>query len=103
VLKINNKGPGRNKSEQNQSKRALDESLKGGFFYHPIDEDLSLGTPERKKPLEGSAPGYSYSDFAIAANLWSAHKQGRHGERFHIRSMASVAEKGRSATGQPVL
>jgi hypothetical protein len=40
--------------EQNQSKRALDESLKGGFFL-------------RKKPLEGIAPGYSYSDFAIAS------------------------------------
>jgi hypothetical protein len=39
--------------EQNQSKRALDESLKGGFFL-------------RKKPLEGIAPGYSYSGFAIA-------------------------------------
>jgi putative alpha-1,2-mannosidase len=38
--------------EQNQSKRALDESLKGGFFL-------------RKKPLEGIALGYSYSDFAI--------------------------------------
>jgi len=38
--------------EQNQSKRALDESLKGGFFL-------------RKKPLEGIASGYSYSGFAI--------------------------------------
>jgi hypothetical protein len=24
----------------------------GGFFFHPSDEDLSPGTPERKKPLE---------------------------------------------------
>jgi hypothetical protein len=40
--------------EQNQSKRALDESLKGGFFL-------------RKKPLEGSAIGYTYSDFALGA------------------------------------
>ena len=40
--------------EQNQSKRALDESLKGGFFL-------------RKKPLEGAAPGYSYSGFALCA------------------------------------
>jgi beta-mannosidase len=39
--------------EQNQSNRALDESLKGGFSL-------------RKKPLEGSAIGYSYPDFAIA-------------------------------------
>jgi hypothetical protein len=38
--------------EQNQSKRALDESHKGGYFL-------------RKKPLEGIAPGYSFSGFAI--------------------------------------
>jgi hypothetical protein len=40
--------------EQNQSKRALDESLKGGFFL-------------RRNPLEGCATGYSYSDFAVGA------------------------------------
>ena len=40
-------------TEQNQSKRALDEYLKGGFSL-------------RKKPLEGGAPVYSNSDFAIA-------------------------------------
>jgi hypothetical protein len=45
--------------EQNQSKRALNEYLKGGFFL-------------RKKPLVGCAPGYSYSDFAIAAVRESA-------------------------------
>ena len=45
--------------EQNQSKRALDKNLEGGFFL-------------RKKPLEGCAPGYSYSDFAIAARRWFA-------------------------------
>jgi hypothetical protein len=44
--------------EQNQSKRALDESLKGGFFL-------------RKKPLEGIASGYSYSGFAIGHNKTS--------------------------------
>ena len=66
--------------EQNQSNRALDKNLKGGFYFHPSDEDLSLGTPvttpsskdrslgtpERKKPLQGCAPVNSYSDFAIA-------------------------------------
>ena len=40
------------RQEQNQSNRALDKRLKGGFYL-------------RKKPLEGCAPGYSYSDFAI--------------------------------------
>ena len=39
--------------EQNQSKHALNKNLKGGFYL-------------RKKPLDGCAPGYSYSDFAIA-------------------------------------
>jgi hypothetical protein len=31
---------------------ALDGSAKGAFFFHPIDEDLSLGTPVEEKPLE---------------------------------------------------
>jgi hypothetical protein len=66
--------------EQNQSKRAIDESIEGGFYFHPIEEksldgdpgnhpsskDRSMGTPERKKSLEGCAIGYSYSDFAMA-------------------------------------
>ena len=43
----------------------FNESLKGGFYFHPSDEDLSLGTLVMKKPLEGSASGYSYSDFAV--------------------------------------
>jgi hypothetical protein len=25
--------------------------VRGGIFFHPIDKDLSLGTPERKMPL----------------------------------------------------
>ena len=44
--------------EQNQSIRALDEGLKGGFFL-------------RKKPIEGCAPGYSYSGFAMGAPLFA--------------------------------
>jgi hypothetical protein len=27
--------------------------MQGGSHFHPIDEDLSLGIPVRKKPLEG--------------------------------------------------
>jgi hypothetical protein len=42
--------------EQNQSKRAHDKNLKGGFFL-------------RKNPLEGCATGSSYSDFALAAKV----------------------------------
>jgi hypothetical protein len=37
--------------EQNQSKRALAERTRGGFYFHPSDEDLSLGARVRKKPL----------------------------------------------------
>jgi hypothetical protein len=48
--------------EQNQSKRALVENLKGGFFL-------------RKKPLEGIAPGYSYSDFALISHARSSSRR----------------------------
>jgi hypothetical protein len=27
------------------------EFVEGGFYFHPNDEDLSLGTPAREKPL----------------------------------------------------
>jgi hypothetical protein len=43
--------------ERNQSKRALVESIKGGCYFHPTDEDLSAGTPVRKKPLGEVASG----------------------------------------------
>jgi hypothetical protein len=29
----------------------IGKSVRGGFYLHPSDEDLSLGTPLRKKPL----------------------------------------------------
>jgi hypothetical protein len=28
------------------------EVLKGGLDFNPTDEDLSVGTPEREKPLD---------------------------------------------------
>jgi hypothetical protein len=31
--------------------------FKVAFYFHPSDEDLSLGTRLRKKPLEGFASG----------------------------------------------
>jgi hypothetical protein len=34
--------------------------VKGGFYFHPGDVDLSPGTPERKKPLSIVLPEYSY-------------------------------------------
>jgi hypothetical protein len=45
------------------------EASKGGFYFHPSDKDLSLGTPEMKKPLEFMLSVYSNSENAIAA--WS--------------------------------
>jgi hypothetical protein len=52
--------------EQNQNQCALTKRLKGGFFFHPSDEDLSPGTPAGKSHLAASLSGYSYSDFAIS-------------------------------------
>ncbi len=35
--------------ERNQSKRVHAESFLGGFYFHPSDEDLWLGTPVKEK------------------------------------------------------
>ncbi len=43
--------------EQNQNSRAEAKGLQGGIYFHPCDEDLSQGTPERKKPLGWRAFG----------------------------------------------
>jgi hypothetical protein len=52
--------------ERDQSKHSLSQSLEGGFYFHPGDEDLSLGTPVRGKiHLASLAPGYIYSGSAI--------------------------------------
>jgi hypothetical protein len=37
--------------EQFSNSRTLTNSVQGGFYFHPSDEDLSLETPDRKKPL----------------------------------------------------
>src|ERR1035437_3088545 len=37
--------------ERFSSSRGVSGTVQGGFYFHPSDEDLSLGTPERKKPL----------------------------------------------------
>jgi hypothetical protein len=36
---------------------ALSGIVQGGIHFHPSDENLSLGTPERKMPLEASGFG----------------------------------------------
>ena len=35
--------------ERNQSKRALTRNVRSGFLFHPTDQDLSVGTPEKEK------------------------------------------------------
>jgi hypothetical protein len=39
--------------------------VQGGFYFHPSDKDLSLGTPERKKPLELRVPVKSRIENAV--------------------------------------
>ena len=41
----------------------------GGFYFHPTDEDLSVGTPEMKKPRSIHGFGYSNSETAIDAGV----------------------------------
>jgi len=43
--------------------------MQGGFFFHPSDEDLSLGTPDMKKPLECVLSVYTNSETAIVLLL----------------------------------
>jgi len=57
--------------ERNQSKRALAESVRCGFFL-------------RKKPLSGIASRYSYSDFAIAERTAGAVYSGCSGTRVDV-------------------
>ncbi len=37
-----------------------------GFYFHPSDEDLSLGTPEREKPLDCTVSVKSRIENAVA-------------------------------------
>ena len=62
-------------------------AVKGGFFFHPSDEDLSPGTPERKKPLECVLSVYTNSDNALTRNRGNqnrgrGHFGGRRGFSF---------------------
>jgi len=49
-------------------------SIQGGFYFHPSDEDLSLGTPLRKKPTRRFACGYTCSGFALAEPVGAARR-----------------------------
>jgi len=50
--------------------------LEGGFYFHPSDEDLSLGTPLRKKPLGSMDSVYSHSENAIAGDQTGTPRTG---------------------------
>lgn len=51
--------------ERSQRKRTLAIGVRGGFYFHPSDIDLSPRTPDRKKPLDIVLPVYSYSGFSV--------------------------------------
>jgi hypothetical protein len=42
------------------------KGVQGGFYFHPSDKDLSLGTPERKKLLELWVPVKTRIENAVA-------------------------------------
>jgi hypothetical protein len=42
--------------------------VQGGFFFHPSDEDLSPGTPEKKKPLSGCGFGVEQLENRLLAD-----------------------------------
>ena len=42
--------------DQNQSKRARGECKRGGFFFHPSDENMSPGTPVEGKSHFAALP-----------------------------------------------
>ena len=47
--------------------------VRGGFFFHPSDEDLSPGTPERKKPLESNGFGVHQLENSYSCSLTTNH------------------------------
>jgi hypothetical protein len=40
--------------DQFSNSRKLDDSVQSGFYFHPSDEDLSLGTPVEKSHLRAA-------------------------------------------------
>ncbi len=44
-------------------------AVKGGFFFHPSDQDPSPGTPVMKKPLECVLSVYSNSETAVVGQI----------------------------------
>ena len=81
--------------ERFQSLLALLASVKSGGYFHPADEDLSVGTPDRKTPLGIRVPGYSNSGTAVARAMtfWFL---------LCAQSMAGVAQQSSAAAPTPV-
>ena len=56
----------RNAIEQNQIHVPRRRVVQGGFYFHPKDKDLSLGTPDEEKATQRAChSGYSYSGSAV--------------------------------------
>jgi hypothetical protein len=45
------------------------KTVRGAIFFHPIDKDLSLGTPERKMPLGPEVSVMSRIETAVEPTL----------------------------------
>jgi hypothetical protein len=45
------------------------EIFEGGFLLHPTDDDLSVGTPERKKPLGIQASAETRIESAVVIRV----------------------------------
>jgi polysaccharide export outer membrane protein len=81
--------------ERFQSLLALLASAKGGVYFHPTDEDLSVGNPDRKTPLGIRVPGYSNSGTAVARAL-------TFGFLLCAQTMAGMAQQSGAAAPNPV-
>jgi len=46
--------------------------VQGGFYFHPTGEDLSVGTLDRKKPLQCVLSVYTNSENVIAFNWFTS-------------------------------
>jgi hypothetical protein len=55
--------------ERFPNSRTFNDIEKGGFYFHPCDEDPSQGTPTGKSHLAVLLSGYSYWRTAIPASM----------------------------------
>jgi len=68
--------------------RRLFRIVIGGFYFHPSDENLSLGTPVRKKPLESMDSVYTNSENVIVSG---ARRIARRRRNFQLLDACAAA------------